>query len=238
MSILSTKLAQLPRHGLADRSLQSVCSTTPLGLHLCLVHLTQACQSLPVLRALSQRQVRPQPHALSLSPHVTVVDLANFETWLQELQATPALDHSDERQLRLARDARLLSALRDCHTDHLHHIRRLEDTRALAIHTLNLPIIRHLSAAQGREVRVHADTVSDRQLLSTRDEGNHRDDEDEDSDIEPSEYPCSSSDESSHLSHMSVAASRSTGTRIVEEYADAVPGQKRGRGVIEVIELE
>lgn len=168
--------------------------------------------------------------------------LASFETWLKGLQTTPALEHSSERQLRLARDARLLSALRDCHSDHINHIRRLEDTRALAIHTLNLPIVRHLSMAQGREVRVHPDTVSDHELLSTRDTP-ARDVsvgyDEEDNVAERSEYPCSSSsDENASHSDMSVTVDGPSLGGIGEAYEDAILGQKRGRVVVNLVDSD
>ena len=82
----------------------------------------------------------------------------NYDTWLSGIQSTEALRHPSERSLRLASDVRLLAAIRTCHREHMNHIRRLDDIRALALHTLHMPLVRVISLAQGVHLQVELDS--------------------------------------------------------------------------------
>lgn len=77
-----------------------------------------------------------------------IVTSEDFETWLSELARAPAIGHETERLGRAARDAQLLLALRENRRQQAEQIRRLAESRSLAIHLLRSPLVRHLSAAQ------------------------------------------------------------------------------------------
>ncbi|KZV59152.1 hypothetical protein PENSPDRAFT_695382, partial [Peniophora sp. CONT] len=113
----------------------------------------------------------------SLLPPANLARIAgpsgDFESWLEGLQAVSTLDHPTERRLRVARDARLLSALRRCHSTHLNHLRRLGDARMLAVHILRSPFIRRISEAQGVDLKIRPDSNKDAQLLAACDGDNN-----------------------------------------------------------------
>lgn len=72
----------------------------------------------------------------------------DFETWISELASSPAIGHSSQRLSRAATDARLLLALREVRREQADQMRRLQESRSLAIHLLGSPFIRRFSEAQ------------------------------------------------------------------------------------------
>lgn len=74
--------------------------------------------------------------------------IEDFETWIADLAHAPVISHESERLGRAARDAQLLLALRETRREQEEQMRRLQESRNLAIQLVRSPLIRHLSAAQ------------------------------------------------------------------------------------------
>ncbi|KZV59903.1 hypothetical protein PENSPDRAFT_694736 [Peniophora sp. CONT] len=228
----------LAKQGLAGYSLDSVPSDQPLASDSNIpASRTQAPLESKVYGTRDWADVpnttdasRPPPAPLSK----LVPSAADFESWLERIQSVSALEHHSESRLRAAQDARLLSALRNCHSAHKNHMRRLEDARALAINILRSPFIRRISAAQGVDLRMRADRRADAMLLEidgdsglvSVDGGSVTSSDSHDS------FSASASVSMEEESNLSEESDESTGAPIVissDEYEDASPGEKRGR---------